>query len=193
MAFEKKTWKDRITEYPTRRSLKRTDGSTELVTVSRAEGDVSQEGDAFSAANMNDLENRIADNFGNCSFSVQPDGAYVTYIPEGGADAVTKKLGSGTPQLVQFPYTATDDGVAVGFCVCFAKENCNPAKTSTIAIRDMTTKTDLVTSTSTTLGNITLNIVPGYDVFDIKKGHKYDLIAIQNPPYTKYGALYVIN
>lgn len=94
MAFEKKTWKDRITEYPTRRSLKRSDGSTELVTVTRAEGDVSQEGDAFSAANMNNLEDRIADNFGNCSFSVQPDGAYVTYIPEGGADAVTKKLGS---------------------------------------------------------------------------------------------------
>lgn len=32
-------------------------------------------------------------NLGNCSFSVQSDGAYVTYTPEGGADAVTKKLG----------------------------------------------------------------------------------------------------
>ena len=32
-------------------------------------------------------------NLGNCTFSVQSDGAYVTYTPEGGADTVTKKLG----------------------------------------------------------------------------------------------------
>lgn len=61
MAFKKKTWKDRITEFPTRRTLTKADGSTELVTVARAEGTVSQEGDAFNAANMNDLERRIAD------------------------------------------------------------------------------------------------------------------------------------
>ena len=59
MAFAKKTWKDRITEFPTRRTLTKSDGSTELVTVARAEGTVSQEGDAFNAASMNDLEERI--------------------------------------------------------------------------------------------------------------------------------------
>lgn len=58
--FTRKTWKDRITEYPTRRTLTKADGSTETVTVARSEGTVSQEGDAFSAANMNDLEARIA-------------------------------------------------------------------------------------------------------------------------------------
>lgn len=58
--FTRKTWKDRITEYPTRRTLTKADGSTETVTVSRNEGTVSQEGDAFSATNMNDLESRIA-------------------------------------------------------------------------------------------------------------------------------------
>lgn len=57
--FVKKTWKDRISEYPTRRTLTKEDGSTELVTVSRSEGTVSQEGDAFSADNMNDLETRV--------------------------------------------------------------------------------------------------------------------------------------
>lgn len=57
--FVKKTWKDRISEYPTRRTLTKDDGSTELVTVSRSEGTVSQEGDAFSADNMNDLETRV--------------------------------------------------------------------------------------------------------------------------------------
>lgn len=57
--FEKKTWTDRVTEYPTRRALTKEDGTTELVTVTRDEGSVSAEGDAFSAENMNDLESRI--------------------------------------------------------------------------------------------------------------------------------------
>lgn len=68
MAFVRKTWKDRISEYPTRRTLTKTDGSTEIVQVSRAEGTVSQEGDAFSSENMNDLEQRIDDTFGGFSF-----------------------------------------------------------------------------------------------------------------------------
>lgn len=58
-AWAKKVWKDRKTEYPTRRTLTKTNGSQEIVTVARNEGNVSQEGDAFSAANMNDLEERI--------------------------------------------------------------------------------------------------------------------------------------
>lgn len=63
MAFSKKTWLDRIAEYPTRRRLRKSDGSEELVTVAREEGTISQEGDAFSAENMNDLENRVANEF----------------------------------------------------------------------------------------------------------------------------------
>ena len=63
MAFEQKTWTDRLTEYPTRRKLTKTDGTTEIVDVARLEGTISQEGDAFSAENMNDLEQRIADEF----------------------------------------------------------------------------------------------------------------------------------
>ena len=60
MGFEKKTWKQRLSEYPTRRRLIHTDGSTEVVDVERLEGTISQEGDAFSEENMNDLEERIA-------------------------------------------------------------------------------------------------------------------------------------
>ena len=59
MAFAKKTWKDRIAEFPTRRRLTKEDNTSELVTVAREEGTLSQEGDAFSADNMNDLESRI--------------------------------------------------------------------------------------------------------------------------------------
>ena len=59
MAFVKKTWKDRISQYPNRRTIN--DGtSTKVVTVGRDEGTVTVQGDAFNASNMNDLENRIA-------------------------------------------------------------------------------------------------------------------------------------
>ena len=62
--FRKKTWKDRLVEFAGRRTLKNV-GTNESVTydVTRAEGTVSQEGDAFSPANMNDMEQRIADGF----------------------------------------------------------------------------------------------------------------------------------
>lgn len=70
MAFTKKTWKDRITEFPTRRTLTKSDGSSELVTVARAEGTVSQEGDSFSAENMNNLETRISNEFGEINKSL---------------------------------------------------------------------------------------------------------------------------
>lgn len=63
MAFVKKTWKNRIAEYINRRLLTKEDGRTELVTVARDEGTISQEGDAFNAANMNDLEDRIEAGF----------------------------------------------------------------------------------------------------------------------------------
>lgn len=58
MAFVKRTWKDRISEYPNRRTIN--DGViTKQVTVARDEGVITEAGDSFSAANLNDLENRI--------------------------------------------------------------------------------------------------------------------------------------
>ena len=79
MAFVKKTWKDRIAEFPTRRRLTKEDNTSELVTVAREEGTLSQEGDAFSAENMNDLENRIDAEFtalnGNLKMVKLYDGA----------------------------------------------------------------------------------------------------------------------
>lgn len=62
MPFTRKTWVDRLVEFAGRRKL--TDVTTQTVQtvdVARDEGNVSQEGTAFSAANMNDLEQRIAD------------------------------------------------------------------------------------------------------------------------------------
>ncbi len=64
MAFSKKTWKNRVSEQPQRRLLTPTDGgSSYTVDVTRQEGIVVEEGDAFSAQNMNDLESRIKNTF----------------------------------------------------------------------------------------------------------------------------------
>lgn len=63
MAFKKKAWVDRVAEFINRRTLTKEDGSTELVTVARSEGTISKEGDAFNAETMNNLEQRIADEF----------------------------------------------------------------------------------------------------------------------------------
>ena len=58
MSFVKKTWKDRISEYPNRRIIN--DGYvSKPVTVSRDEGVITEAGDSLSAANMNDTEDRI--------------------------------------------------------------------------------------------------------------------------------------
>lgn len=62
MPFTQKTWEDRLVEFAGRRKL--TDVTTQAVQtvdVTRDEGNVSREGTAFSASNMNDLEQRIAE------------------------------------------------------------------------------------------------------------------------------------
>ena len=66
MAFIKKEWKNRLVEFAGRRKLTRVAGSIDnqiIVDVTREEGAVSQQGDAFSEENMNDLENRIEEGF----------------------------------------------------------------------------------------------------------------------------------
>ena len=95
MAFVTKTWKDRLVEYAGRRKLKNVaTGEEILMDVSRSEGTVNQAGDAFSAANMNNLEQRIKTEFdsvnsslGVLKFGIDSDGNY-GYIKDG-ADTVT--------------------------------------------------------------------------------------------------------
>jgi hypothetical protein len=94
MAFSLKTWVNRKSEYPNRRKLTHEDGSTELVTVARAEGQISAEGNAFSAEEMNDLENRIKGGFDEVNQSLtNVNNSKKTYIklalPNIAADAKT--------------------------------------------------------------------------------------------------------
>ena len=58
----KKIWKDRQSEYPTRRKLVST-GTQNEYDVIRSEGAVSEAGDPLNAENLNDLENRIENGF----------------------------------------------------------------------------------------------------------------------------------
>ena len=69
MGFVKKTWVDRQSQYPNRRTLTdTTSGVAQTVAVVRDEGTVTVEGDAFNAANMNDLETRVESGFNAIDF-----------------------------------------------------------------------------------------------------------------------------
>jgi len=72
MAFQKKTWVDRLVEFSGRRKLKIVSSSeTEIVAdVYREEGNVSREGDPYNAVNMNDLEQRIYEGISNVETNI---------------------------------------------------------------------------------------------------------------------------
>lgn len=74
MAYQQKVWQNRLSEYPTRRLLTKVNegDDTILVDVTREEGTIMQQGDAFSAANMNDLESRIAAGIGGGDENMAP-------------------------------------------------------------------------------------------------------------------------
>lgn len=65
--YVNKTWKNRETEFPGRRRMTAVDGQEGIYDVSREEGLVLEEGDAFDATTMNDLENRIGKGFESSS------------------------------------------------------------------------------------------------------------------------------
>lgn len=70
MAYEKKTWENRQSEFPNRRTLAPVDGQENTYDVTRAEGLVMEEGDAFDQESMNDLENRIYSGFADAGVNV---------------------------------------------------------------------------------------------------------------------------
>lgn len=107
MAFKKKTWKDRMVEYAGRRKLTNISTNQSIICdVARSEGTVSQEGDALSSQNLNDLEQRIEDGFtevkqttdtlnqnlGGVKIIPEGSGAATKYYAQLGADAASKKL-----------------------------------------------------------------------------------------------------
>ena len=61
MAFVPKTWIDRASEHPNRRTLTNVNDSSDVKTydITRAEGNVTQAGSIFNATALNELEGRI--------------------------------------------------------------------------------------------------------------------------------------
>ena len=110
----KKIWKNRTTEFPTRRTLMKEDGSSEIVTVTRNEGTVSEEGDAFDADTMNNLEERIdagfaelngkLNRFGNLNVKSTNDGTLPNIIQKNGFYLIVAKR-----------WTVADAGIV---CLC---------------------------------------------------------------------------
>lgn len=60
MAYVSKQWKDRLVEYPNRRTITHDDLTQEVVSVNRNEGTIYEAGDVLDSVNMNNLESRIA-------------------------------------------------------------------------------------------------------------------------------------
>lgn len=98
MIFNQKTWKNREVEFPGRRTL--TPAGENVYDVARNEGLILEEGDAFDAKTMNELENRI----GAGMIAVAP--LYTaTYLLDGWTEADEDAKGRGynwtqTVQLV---------------------------------------------------------------------------------------------
>ena len=98
--FNRKTWKARIAEHPARRILKYVlTGVESVVEVARDEGDITQDGDAFSANNMNDLEGRIAEAFESIPASAV-DGVLPTEHGGTGSSVVDTTPTNGSTNMV---------------------------------------------------------------------------------------------
>lgn len=147
--FTPKEWKARLVEFAGRRLLRNVaNGETVTYDVSRSEGQVSQEGDAFNTQNMNDLEQRISNGFANAktnidslnldlgglSFGQDADGNWGYKI--GGADTVVPFKGeldfdyehnvsipyvvaAGNPNVLHY-YTMTEEDAAYSYLALFA-------------------------------------------------------------------------
>lgn len=147
--FTPKEWKARLVEFAGRRLLRNVaNGESTTYDVSRSEGQVSQEGDAFNTKNMNDLEQRISNGFANAktnidslnrdlgglAFAQDANGNWGFKI--GGADPVIPFKGemdfdyehnisipyivvAGNPNVLHY-YTMTEEDAAYSYLALFA-------------------------------------------------------------------------
>lgn len=147
--FTPKEWKARLVEFAGRRLLRNVaNGESTTYDVSRSEGQVSQEGDAFNTKNMNDLEQRISNGFakaktnidslnrdlGGLAFAQDADGNWG--YKAGGADTVVPFKGepdfdyehnisipyivvAGNPNVLHY-YTMTEKDAEYSYLALFA-------------------------------------------------------------------------
>lgn len=141
--FEQKEWKARLAEFIGRRKLTRvSDGATELYDVTREEGHISQEGDAFSPANMNGLEQRVANGFVKVGKDIETinsdlSGFHPILDPTGKITGYKTKVGADTV----FPFNSGILG-KTAFIVCY--QNGGPSYLRLFKVDD-----DKITRTTT--------------------------------------------
>lgn len=127
-----------------------------------------------------ELKEEMETSLGGCVFYPDSDGVYVTYTPPGGADPVTKKLGSGlikTGIVTNIPISTYNYNVECGFKPVFV----NVMVKLNGTFRSINTYDERVDTTVHKLGNDTENTVglPIYNVaiyntgFKLNQGYGY--------------------
>lgn len=118
--FTPKEWKARLVEFAGRRLLRNVaNGETTTYDVSRSEGQISQEGDAFNTKNMNDLEQRISNGFANAKTNIDALNSDLKVVKE---HSVWEQIGtlSGTAQKT-FDFSQYEEICLVTTCSGNAK------------------------------------------------------------------------
>ena len=183
--FTPKEWKARLVEFAGRRLLRNVaNGQTATYDVSRSEGKISQEGDAFNTKNMNDLEQRISNGFANAktnidalnrdlgglSFGQDADGNWG--YKAGGADTVTPFKGD-----PDFDY---EHGISIPYVV--AAGNPNVLHYYTMTAEDAAySYLALFAVTAGSVVSIELSGVSGPSIVCNKPGGSYSFVLIANP------------
>lgn len=183
--FTPKEWKARLVEFAGRRLLRNVaNGQSATYDVSRSEGQISQEGDAFNTKNMNDLEQRISNGFANAktnidalnrdlgglSFGQDADGNWG--YKAGGADTVTPFKGD-----PDFDY---EHGISIPYVV--AAGNPNVLHYYTMTAEDAAySYLALFAVTAGSVVSIELSGVSGPSIVCNKPGGSYSFVLIANP------------
>lgn len=84
--FTKGNWENRNVQYPKRRRLTEVEGQPNIYDVDREEGTIISEGSAFSAENMNGLENRIESAFDSIETKINTARAGVQLYSSNGSN-----------------------------------------------------------------------------------------------------------
>lgn len=127
MSFKKKKWTNRISQFPNRRKLTNEDNTTNVVTFTRDEGTITQPGDAFSATNMNDLEDRIEEGFNAITpINPQADSGYVSIgdtLIQWGRKAFDSRISNSCVQTnIIFPIPFADLNYTINFTLNYSTD-----------------------------------------------------------------------
>lgn len=173
MAFSKKTWLDRIAEYPTRRRLKKSDGTDEIVTVSREEGAISQEGDAFSAENMNDLEERVANEFDSLNLKLDSANTNISKKQDASTAITTSNIGK---QSVRYANSAGSANAASK-----AYQDGNGADIASTYLKGTQNNGNFINRPSVNIGGTICGLIPTYK----QNSQGYPVVGLYIQPGTE--------